>query len=86
MSYDRFLAAVHPQDRVPADQLIKTYLQRGGNTDCDIECRALRPDGTVRWMLAKGSAVFEAGRAIRMAGIVLDITERKRAEDHLRFS
>jgi PAS domain S-box-containing protein len=85
MSYDRFLAAVHPQDRRRADEIIKAYLECDGNTDCDIECRTLRPDGTVRWILAKGSAVFEAGHAIRMAGIVLDITERKRAEDHLRY-
>ena len=50
----------------------------------------LWPDGTVRWVIAKGQALFAATnlgrRATRFIGTVLDITDRKLAEDALRAS
>ncbi len=51
-------------------------------TDYDIEFRIVRPDGSIRWMARKGRAVCdETGRAIRMLGVGMDITERKQAEE-----
>ena len=42
-------------------------------------------DGLEQWVAARGTAFFdEAGRAVRFIGTVLDITERKRAEEALR--
>ncbi|HEX6879870.1 MAG TPA: PAS domain-containing protein, partial [Terriglobales bacterium] len=39
-----------------------------------------RDDGEVRWIESRGEVVFEDGRPVRMIGINMDITERKRAE------
>ncbi|WP_043834562.1 hybrid sensor histidine kinase/response regulator [Muricoccus aerilatus] len=50
----------------------------------DIECRIRRPDGAVRWITAKGRAGYDAtGRAVRMAGVVMDTTDRRVTEDAL---
>jgi PAS domain S-box-containing protein len=83
MSYERFMAALHPDDRGRTDTAVRACLE-GGQTEYDIEYRALWPDGTVRWIQAKGSAVFADGKAVRMAGIALDITGRKAGEAALR--
>jgi PAS domain S-box-containing protein len=83
MSYERFLEAVHPDDREAADRANRSYLASGSG-EYNQEYRVVWPDGSVRWIQAKGSAEFSAGRALRMAGIVLDITERKRNEETMR--
>jgi PAS domain S-box-containing protein len=85
MSHERFLAALHPDDRMRTDQAVQACLEGKGDRDYDIEYRTLWPDGSLHWIHARGSAVFEANRAVRMAGIALDVTERKRAEEHVRF-
>lgn len=47
--------------------------------------RVERPDGTSRWIAARGFAVFnEAGQIFRIAGIAEDITEKKLAEEALK--
>ena len=46
------------------------------------------PDGSLHWFVAKGQALFEGEkpnrRPIRFLGTVLDITERKKANEKLR--
>ena len=49
------------------------------------EYRIKNKDGTYRWVLARGQALWtEAGRAIRVVGSAMDIDERRRMEDQLR--
>jgi PAS domain S-box-containing protein len=85
VTHERFLALLHPDDRRRTHQAVQACLEGKGDTDYDIEYRALWPNGKLRWIHARGSAIFEAGRPVRMAGIVLDVTERKQAEEHVRF-
>jgi PAS domain S-box-containing protein len=81
MSYARFLAAVHPDDRERTDRAARACLESGGKEGYDVEFRTLWPDGTVRWIRGKGNATFEDGKPARMAGLALDITERKQQEE-----
>ncbi|HEX5454456.1 MAG TPA: PAS domain-containing protein [Stellaceae bacterium] len=76
--------AVHPDDRAAARATSER--RRVDPTVSEFDFRVLHPDGTIRWMLAKGMAVTcdERGRPVRVAGISIDITERKRAEATLR--
>ena len=47
----------------------------------DIEYRVIRPDGTLRWVAAKGRPYYAAdGKIIGMVGVVQDITAHKHAE------
>jgi PAS domain S-box-containing protein len=84
ISYARFLAAVHPDDREATDLANRSYLASGGGPDYEKDYRVLWPDGTIRWIHAKGSATFENGKPLRMAGIVLDVTDRKHTESKMQ--
>jgi PAS domain S-box-containing protein len=77
LSYGRFLAALHPDDRERTDRAVRECLESKGHMDYDIEYRTVWLDGAVRWIHAKGSATFENGQPVRMAGIALDITDRR---------
>jgi diguanylate cyclase (GGDEF)-like protein/PAS domain S-box-containing protein len=74
---------VHPDDlpRVKAD--LDAHLQRKTPyyvSEYRMRCR----DGSYRWVLARGQAVWdEQGKPLRMAGSHTDITDRKRAEEQL---
>lgn len=51
------------------------------------EHRILHKDGTYRWVLVRGRAIFDKrGKPVRFAGSQTDITERKEAEDELKKS
>ncbi len=81
-SYDKFLAAVHPEDRQKLIDAINASVAHGAAYD--VEHRCVWPDGTVRWLLERGDVVRAAdGSPSHMLGVVQDITERKQAQDEI---
>src|SRR4029077_8966915 len=53
----------------------------------DMECRIRWPDASIHWISATGRAYRNAvGDPVRMMGTVMDITERKQADEALRIS
>jgi PAS domain S-box-containing protein len=79
MTYRSFLDAVHPEDRDWVDGAVRQALQ--GKTEYSAEMRVRLPDGEVRWVMSKGRGFYDPeGKPVRMHGIALDVTERKRAE------
>jgi PAS domain S-box-containing protein len=87
MSFDRFLAMIHPDDREMVRTAIECALDPAVAEDYDAEYRCVRDDGSTRWVHARGRAIFEvrdgARRPMRIVGTVLDITARKEAEVQL---
>ena len=82
VSYDIFLAALHPDDRTQTDAAVQHALNPGGPGAFEAEYRTLGlQDGVERWIAAKGRAVFVHRKAVRFIGTVLDIGARKRAEE-----
>ncbi|MGC2856383.1 PAS domain S-box protein [Novispirillum sp. DQ9] len=78
-SYDNFVTAIHPDDRDAVLRAVDACVT--GGADYDVEHRVVWPDGTVRWLQEKGDVVRdEDGRALRMLGVVQDITRIKEAE------
>jgi diguanylate cyclase (GGDEF)-like protein/PAS domain S-box-containing protein len=78
-----FFAALHARDRVRANAVLRRVLKE--RVPYELEFRVARPDGTERWVAARGQAYFDkTGWARRMEGIAFDITERKLAEDKIR--
>jgi len=78
-----FRRFVHPEDRGLVWKAVKDSMQ--GRTPYVAEFRILWPNGTVRWVAAKGQFYYSpGGDPERMLGIAVDITERKDAEESLR--
>ncbi len=56
-------------------------------TPYELELETVQKDGSRGWMLARGELVRDAvGAAVRVRGVVMDITGRKRADEQLRRS
>lgn len=75
----------HPDDIVEAREALLRYL-RGATSWYETEYRARHADGEWRWVAARGRSVERGadGRVRRIAGVLLDIDARKRAEAALR--
>jgi PAS domain S-box-containing protein len=79
------VASVHPDDRPRMTNAIETAIRDGSNYD--IEYRVVTPAGESRWVHARGRAALtsDEGGVRRMAGVSLDITDRKLAEERQRL-
>ncbi|MBW4565735.1 MAG: response regulator [Mojavia pulchra JT2-VF2] len=82
VTYDIFLAGLHPDDRDRTDQVVQSALNPASGGEYNIEYRTVGiTDGVERWIAAQGKAFFNAaGAAVRFIGTVLNITARKQAE------
>ncbi len=80
IQYAQFVDCLHPEDRDRVNRAVQRAITE--QADYDIEYRIIRTDKSVRWIAAKGRAFYdEMGTATRMGGVLLDITERKKAEE-----
>jgi len=79
------IAAIHPEDRPRILAAIEAAIREGA--DYDVEYRVVHPNGELRWLHARGRAAQTAddGGVRRLAGVSLDITERKRAEERQKL-
>ncbi|SDM55770.1 PAS domain S-box-containing protein [Methylobacterium phyllostachyos] len=83
---DWWVAHIHPNDRPRVEASIHAVID-GDETAWTDEYRFLRANGTYADVLDRGYVIRDAnGRATRMIGAMLDLTERKRAEDARRES
>lgn len=82
VTYETYLAGVHPEDRHVVYETVERVRQPGNTGRFDIEYRTVGiADGKERWVAERGRAVLDStGHVMRFIGTVLDITERKNAE------
>jgi PAS domain S-box-containing protein len=77
-SFRKFLTHVVDEDRESVEAAFDEAKESG---NFEAEFRINRRDGKIRWIAAKGRAGYDAGKQpIRMAGILMDITDRKQTE------
>lgn len=79
LTYARLLEIIHLEDR----GIVLEAAQRAidDRTDFAIDCRGVVPGVETRWVEVRGRATYVGERATGMAGVSLDITARKEAED-----
>jgi C4-dicarboxylate-specific signal transduction histidine kinase len=79
---ERYLECVHPDDR----HIVRAAIADGiAGIPFDVEYRIVHPDGTIHWLLTRGTTAFDdTGAAERVVGVNVDITERKRAESEIQ--
>lgn len=79
----QFYDALHPADSARVQYAIKAHLESEDNP-YDIEYRLRTKCGEYRWFHARGEALRDSsGKPTRMAGSIIDITERKKTENAL---
>jgi PAS domain S-box-containing protein len=80
-----FYDLIHEEDRQKMWAEVEIAVDE--HRDYNIEFRFYHADGSIRWMEGRGQAVYsETGEPVRLYGIGIDITARKRAEEALRES
>jgi PAS domain S-box-containing protein len=80
VTLEQVRAVTHPDDLPRTSQMARRALDPKLREREPYEYRAVRPDGSVRWILAHGEAIFAdsvSDKAIRYVGTVQDITGRK---------
>ena len=84
--YITYLNAIHPDDRHIIHETMREVLSPGSNGHYEIQYRTLRvANSRERWLEEKGRVLLDdAGRPARFLGTILEITERKHAEDALK--
>jgi PAS domain S-box-containing protein len=77
-TYDAFRRIVHPDDLAPLEQALADAAEN--RHDYDGEFRVVHPHGAVRWIHGRGKFTYEGGKAVRMVGVNVDVTEAKNRE------
>lgn len=78
-------AHLHPEDLGPMMKLLQAHLE-GPSPAFESEFRLQKKSGGWVWMLSRGQVVSRGpdGRALRISGIMTEITQLKRAEETIR--
>ena len=78
-TFESFVALVHPADREALREAVGQGMKTGA--DFSTQFRAMRPDGTLRWLTGRGRILLaDDGRPLRGVGISLDVTDRRALE------
>jgi PAS domain S-box-containing protein len=82
---DRFLGGVHPDDRGHLERAVRQAVNEGKGFT--LEYRVNRGDGEVAWMEVK-SHLFrgDGDRPMRLAGICVDVSRRRQADQRFRWA
>src|SRR6478735_7401819 len=82
---DERLASLHPDDRERIRAAMDAAIAARGQFS--LEFRIVRPDGSIRWLRDRGRVIADGnGEATAATGAVVDITDRRRVEEHDRLS
>ena len=83
LTIQALLDAIHPEDRPSVETSLRDSLAQGSGHE--VEFRVIHPDGSLHWFASKGRPEFDsAGKAVRVRGVALEVTERKRAEEEIQ--
>jgi PAS domain S-box-containing protein len=83
-TYEAWAKRLHPDDLPKAEDDVRRALETG---EYFTEFRVIWPDGSIHWLETR-AYVFKDGhdKPVRIMGVNMDITERKRQEEALRAS
>ena len=84
LGFEAFVAAIQPEDREMVFAGMGKASDPAGSGECSLQYRISTRSGAERWVEAHGRCTFLDGVAQRINGTLLDITERKQAEEAIR--
>jgi len=79
------LKLIHPDDADAVRRAVESIA--AGETQCELEFRLPRPDGTAARVLCRSNRLTDAGGGLtdRVVGVMIDVTDRQRNEERLRL-
>jgi PAS domain S-box-containing protein len=84
-TFDGFHAHVVPEDAASVFNAVRRHLEQ--RHALDLECRVRTRSGQVRWIELRGTATRDqGGYPLRLAGSLLDISERRQSEETARHA
>jgi signal transduction histidine kinase len=81
-SYAVFLERIHPQDRAAFEDMLERAVRRGSDFQCDF--RIITPSGITKYVHSLGRVTGNGAGHTEFVGTVMDVTERRIAEEALR--
>ena len=82
-TYQNWRQLTHPDDIVKIETERDDKIAK--HEPFDLEFRIFHKSGDIRWLSAKGGAIYNnEGNIVRVLGINTDITERKKAEENIQ--
>jgi two-component system, cell cycle sensor histidine kinase and response regulator CckA len=86
VTHPAWLEALHPEDQESTGDRWESAVR--DRSPLSMEYRVIWPDGSTHSIMAVGQCTFDpaTGAPLRMAGVMLDLTERRRTEEHLQES
>ncbi|MBA4407976.1 MAG: hypothetical protein C0397_00975 [Odoribacter sp.] len=83
--FNTYLNATHPDDRENSQKSISNLIANGGPDHHNYDFRVIYPDQSIHWLMVTGQVVERNadGQGILVRGTLIDITERKQAEEAL---
>jgi len=85
LNAERVRGVVHPEDH----QFVRRLVENSLTTDKELEAeyRVVLADGRVRWVTRRGRVEFDGkGKPAWERGVLMDVTERKQAEEKFRLA
>jgi signal transduction histidine kinase/DNA-binding NarL/FixJ family response regulator len=83
-SYEQWAKHVHPDDLAQAESRVQHSIAERREL-LENEYRVITLDGSIRWLATHGRLFYDKnGKPLRLVGISMDITQRKKSEDALR--
>jgi PAS domain S-box-containing protein len=76
------MSIVHPDDRAAVERAVEAA--SSGGEPFELEYRIVTAEGEERWVLDRGTPVPGPGGRLWMDGAIVDVTERRAAEEALR--
>jgi len=84
-TFSRFLETLHPEDRESTRRAVEAALQGDGTFNA--EYRVSLPDGSTRWIEARGKVEFNGRRQpLRMLGVSADVTQQRQLQHRFRLA
>ena len=85
LTYAKLIRLIHPEDRAKWQNIVKQAIASGNSYEFDF--RIVRSSGEMRHVEVRVEAVFNDAFEVKsLFGTILDITDRKQAENSLRES
>ncbi len=81
-SYAVFVNRIHPEDRPAFEDMLENAVREGSNFEWDF--RIVTPDGATKYLHSLGHLTAYGAGTTEFIGTVMDVTERRVAEEALR--